>query len=221
MAIATSVIFDLDGTLVDSRSDIIAAFSHGLGAVGLSDEAVAAFQPQIRQLIGSPLREMYEQALVGGDDAQVEAACEAYRAHYFEHCTDRTRPFPGVVECLERLDGIPLAVATTKKTFMAVKLLTDLGLDDRFALIQGTDDIPPKPDPTLLLKVIETLGLDRSGAWMVGDTVHDIEAANRAEIRSCAVTTGATPKATLSHAKPTLIVDNLLDLSRFLLETSG
>lgn len=214
----TAVIFDLDGTLVDSRADIITAFRYGLEAAGLSGDAIAAFQPKIQKLIGSPLKAMYEQALVGSNEARIEAACEAYRTYYFEHCTDCTQPFSAVIECLDRLHGIPLAVATTKKTFMAVRLLTRLGLDDRFVLIQGTDGIPPKPDPALLLRVMKTLDVDKPGVWMVGDTVHDIEAANRAGIRSCAVTTGAIPRDVLSQAGPTLIVDNLADLGRYLVD---
>jgi phosphoglycolate phosphatase len=208
-----AVIFDLDGTLVDSREDIIAAFNQGLRGVG----AEAAPKADIQPLIGTPLRTMYEARLPGADPESVGAACEAYRQHYFEHCADRTRPFPGVTACLDRIASLPLAVATTKKTFMAVRLLETLGLAERFALIQGTDDIPPKPDPAVLLRVAATLGVRPTRCWMVGDTVHDIDAAKRAGMKSCAVTYGISSRSELERATPRLVVDDLVDFARYLI----
>jgi phosphoglycolate phosphatase len=208
-----AVIFDLDGTLVDSREDIIAAFNHGLQVVG----AAAIPEAEIQSLIGTPLKEMYERRLPGADPESVGAACDAYRGYYFEHCADHTRPFPGVPECLSRLAPIPLAVATTKKTFMAVQLLERLDLAERFALIQGTDDIPPKPDPAVLLLSAATLGVRPGRCWMVGDTVHDIAAAKRAGMKSCAVTYGTSGKSELEKADPLLVVEDLMDFARHLI----
>jgi phosphoglycolate phosphatase len=202
------VVFDLDGTLVDSREDILAAFNHGLAAVG------AAFLPsdEVRPFIGIPLKDMYARAMPGCDPTEVEAACSAYRAYYFDHCVDRTRLFSGVMECLEYIAPVPVAVATTKKTFMARRLMALLGIEERFAHIQGTDDIPPKPDPAVLVMVTGALGVSAEKSWMVGDTVHDILAAKRAGMRSCAVTYGASTRADLDAASPDVIVD---DLSQF------
>ena len=209
MPALASVIFDLDGTLVDSTRDIVVAFNHGLVSVGEETMSEAAVRP----LIGTPLVDMYERVLGGHDGARTARACEAYRRFYFDHCADHTRPFPGVLEALDALAGSPLAVATTKKTFMAVKLLDMLGLSGRFDLIQGTDDIPAKPDPAVLLQVVEKLGIEPTNTWMIGDTVHDLSAARAAGMKCCAVTYGVTEETALRRLKPDIVVDNLLVFS--------
>ncbi len=203
------VVFDLDGTLVDSRRDIVTAFNEGLRSVGAEPFSDDEIQTRVSPLIGMPLNQMYELVLGDGDAARVEAGCAAYRAYYFEHCADHTLFFPGVLTGLDRLAPIPLAVATTKKTFMAVKLLELLGQQDRFALIQGTDGIPPKPDPAILHQVADTLGVPASKAWMVGDTVHDIAAAKRAGMLACGVTYGGATGADLEAAGADCLVGSL------------
>jgi phosphoglycolate phosphatase len=203
------VIFDLDGTLVDSKTDIAAVFNKGLEAVG----AAPVSMDQIMPLIGSPLKQMYEGALDETGTVRVETSCQAYRDYYIDHCADNTKLFPGVSDCLEALSPTPLAVATTKKTFMAVELVERLGVLDKLTLVQGTDGIPPKPDPALLNLVTEKLGVDPGQCWMVGDTPHDIEAAKRAGMKICAVTYGFTQRDRLEQAAPDLLVDRLMDFA--------
>lgn len=203
------IVFDLDGTLVDSRQDIVEAFNHGLRAVGADDEAIRRIQPNIPHLIGTPLKYMYERSLADATGDVVDAACDAYRAYYIEHCADHTTLFSQVRSSLDRLAVYSLAVATTKKTYMAVRVVEQMGIADRFSLIQGTDDVPPKPNPAVLLLVSRTLRKSPERTWMVGDTVHDIAAAKRAGMKSCAVTYGFSSRRELEAENPTMLVDNL------------
>ncbi|MCP4677937.1 MAG: HAD-IA family hydrolase [Deltaproteobacteria bacterium] len=201
------VVFDLDGTLVDSRLDISEAIHHGIRTVNgppVSDDAV-------HELIGLPLVEMFETLLPDALTQRVEVAAEAYRQYYFDHCADHSSVYPGVIECLDYLGNIPLAIATTKMTFMAVQVVEKLDLADRFVLVQGSDGIPHKPDPTLLHQVLRKVGMEPGRTWMVGDTVYDIQAGKAAGMQTCAVTYGIGDPDELRRVKPDSVLDNLTD----------
>jgi phosphoglycolate phosphatase len=201
------IIFDLDGTLVDSREDIAAAVSVGMRAVGgpvREKEAVFPF-------IGRPLVDVFLGLLPPSMAHRAEDAAEAYRKYYLVHCADTTRLYPGVEECLDRLDGIAKAIATTKKTFMAVELIEKLGLSNRFVLVHGSDGIPHKPDPMVINQVLDKTGYDATRSWMIGDTVYDIQAARGAEMRICAVTYGIGNRDDLAAQHPDLLLDTLAD----------
>ena len=199
------VVFDLDGTLVDSREDIAAAIGFGIKQVSGPEVP----KEEIFPLIGRPLVEMFEQLLPNIMKDRAQEAAQAYRKNYFEHCTDRSRLYPGVMECLKQLEGIPLAIATTKMTFMAVQVIEKLNLSNRFALVHGSDGIPHKPDPTVLRQVLDKLGFDANKSWMIGDTVYDIQAAKAIGMHTCAVTYGIGNANDLHAQKPKLVLDTL------------
>ena len=202
------VVFDLDGTLVDSREDISVAVNRGLQAVGGSQRLGQDIHP----LIGRPLLQIFGELLPSGLEARAAEAVEVFRSYYFEHCFDRSRLYPGVAECIERMKPVPLAVATTKMTFMAVRVIEKAGLAPHFCLVQGSEGIPCKPDPTVLRMVLEKTGKQAELSWMVGDTVHDIRAGKAAGMRTCAVTYGIGSAAELSKESPDLTVDSLSQL---------
>lgn len=183
MTLPRAIVFDLDGTLVDSLPDIVGAFRDAFVELNLAppDEA------QVRPMIGLPLEAMFATV---APLAQVVALCDAYRRLYPVRFTRHTRPFPGVVEVLAtlRVRGYRLAVATTKRTDMAVRLLTAMGLVDAVDHIQGTDGFPHKPAPDVVLRALAVLAA--RGEWMVGDTVHDVEAGHAAGLATYAVTWG-------------------------------
>jgi phosphoglycolate phosphatase len=203
------VVFDLDGTLVDSREDIAAAVAVGIRAVG----GEVRDKEDIFPFIGRPLIEVFLELLPPSMVLCAEDAAQAYREYYLVHCADTTRPYPGVLECLDRLDGIAKAIATTKKTFMAVELVEKLGLSNRFVLVHGSDGIPHKPDPTVINQVLDKTGHDPARAWMVGDTVYDIQAAKAVGMRTCAVTYGIGNRDDLAAQNPDLILDTLANFS--------
>jgi len=202
------VVFDLDGTLVDSREDIARAVNQGIVCVGGRKRPHEDIIPHI----GRPLVEILAELLPHDLRDVAGKAAEIYREYFFDHCADNSRLYPGVAGCLEDLKGLSRAVATTKMTFMAVKVVEEMGIARHFDLVQGSDGIPHKPDPEVLLRVLERLGKKARRSWIVGDTVYDIQAGKAAGMRTCAVTYGIGPVRDLKRAGPDLLLDTLADL---------
>lgn len=202
------VVFDLDGTLVDSLPDIVASFRRAFVARGLG----APPEDAVRALVGRPLEEMAE-AFVDGA-SEVDAVCDAYREIYPRHFTDATRPFPGVLDVLEtlRARGFVTAVATTKRTEMARRLVAAVGLEGSLDHVQGTDGIPHKPAPDVIFAALRAVRAE--GTWMVGDTVTDLQAGRAAGLRTYGVTWGTHDRARLEAERPDVVSDDLADLLR-------
>ncbi len=189
-----AIVFDLDGTLVDSLPDIIASFQYGFASLGLPVPEEAAVRP----LIGHPLEGMYAHFA----PAHVPALCASYREHYARNFVNRSRPFPGAVELLRtlRARGYTLAIATTKRTDMARRFVDALGMAAMVDHVQGTDGFPHKPAPDVIHRALAALGT--RGVWMVGDTVTDIQAGRAAALRTYAVTWGTHDEELLATANP-------------------
>ena len=200
--------FDLDGTLVDSRKDISRAVNEGILAVGGGKRAEGEIIPHI----GRPLVDIFNDLLPVALRARAGRAVEIFREYFFEHCVETSRLCPGVTECLEGLETVSRAVATTKMTFMAERVVQEMGISHHFDLVQGSDGIPHKPDPAVLALVLERLRKEAGRAWIVGDTVYDIQAGKAAGMHTCAVTYGIGEVEDLERAAPDLLLDNLAGL---------
>lgn len=207
----TAIVFDLDGTLVDSFDDISAAFRRSFHVIGIEPPTTG----DVRSLIGKPLRDMY--APWAPADV-LDALIDEYRRDYAVRCADRTRPFPGIVELLDalRARGHGLAVATTKTTWMARTVMGRLGIEDRVDHVQGTDGFPHKPAPDVIAHALA--GVGRPGAWMIGDAVSDVVAGRAAGLRTCAVTWGVHSETALRAAQPDEVVTTVDDLQSLLLD---
>lgn len=207
------MVFDLDGTLLDSTTDIHASMAHALRSLGHPAPTVDELRPRI----GRPLDELFTALAPGAD---VAALCAAYRAHFLDTGHPSTRPFPGAAALLGELRdaGWALAVATTKTTEGAVRTLTTLGLLDGFDHVQGTDGFPCKPAPHVVERALAGLGAagDPAACWMVGDTVHDVAAGAAAGVSTAAVTHGAHGREALLACAADLVVDDLAALGRHL-----
>lgn len=206
----TAIVFDLDGTLVDSLDDITAAFRRSFHVLGVEPPSSDA----VRTLIGKPLREMY--APFSPAEA-VDSLVAEYRRDYAERCADRTRPFPGIVPLLAELraSGHALAVATTKTSWMARTVVERLGIAEALDHVQGTDDFPHKPAPDVIHHALA--GVGRPGAWMIGDAPSDVAAGRAAGLRTCAVTWGVGHAAHLRAAEPDALVTTVDALRTLLL----
>ncbi|MCX6137175.1 MAG: HAD-IA family hydrolase [Ignavibacteriales bacterium] len=203
-------IFDVDGTLFDSRRDIAHAQLLTLNELGIAGFSAEDIYPNI----GKPMRETFEFLLPVEMHSRIPEAALIYRQHYLAHAFDTTRLFPGVAESLEQLRrcGSLLAVATTKSTQTTTMMLRHFGIEHFFCQIQGTDQTPAKPDPFIINKILIEQGWDRVAAVMVGDTDKDIGAAKNASIQSCGVTYGSFSREQLTALDPTWIIDAFPDI---------
>jgi phosphoglycolate phosphatase len=197
-----TIIFDLDGTLVDTAPDLIATLNVILGREGLP----AVPEDEARTLIGHGARRMLERGLALGDTAPAGPAGDAARLrldrlfrdfvdYYSVHLADHSRPFPGVEAALDTLAerGCTFAICTNKLEHLSVRLLTSLGLADRFAAICGQDTFGvQKPHPEALLATLRRAGGSPQRAVMVGDSATDIATAKAALMPVVAVDFGYT-----------------------------
>jgi phosphoglycolate phosphatase len=190
---APTVVFDLDGTLVDTAPDLIATLNTILTGAGLPP---VAFEPA-RNMVGGGARAMIERGLAAAGlplvAADVERLCGQFIEHYAAHIADHSRPFPGVEAALDELDrhGCRLAVCTNKLEWLSLSLLGALGLADRFAAICGADTFGvQKPDAAILRGTIARAGGRPEAAVMVGDAITDIAVARAAGIAVIAVDFG-------------------------------
>ena len=180
------ILFDLDGTLIDSTEAILESFgvafeTHGKEAP--SDEAIKAE-------IGHPLDVMFP--TLGVVDEEVAAYVHAYKMHYREISCAKTVMLPQAREAIALAsEHATLGVVTTKTAKYSIELLEHMGMMDYFDVLIGREDVEnPKPDPEPILKAISRLDSDKSKYWMVGDTPMDLLAAKAANIDSVAVTCG-------------------------------
>ncbi len=188
-----TIVFDLDGTLVDTAPDLVSTLNFVLADEGLPPVAY----DDARRMIGGGARRMIERALIAEGRnvaaAELDRMFGAFIAHYGAHIADRSRPFPYLEAVLERLatEGCRLAVCTNKLEWLAVKLLDALKLSRYFAAICGQDTFGvQKPDPQILRLTIRRAGGDVARAIMIGDSMTDVRTARAANVPVIAVAFG-------------------------------
>lgn len=170
------VVFDLDGTLVNSVPDLTAAANRMLAARNLASLTV----PEVTRMVGDGARALVLRAFAARGTQADEAAVDGFIADYTAHAADATSLFPGAAEALAQLagSGWRLAICTNKPEAAAQALLAALGVDNLFAAIGGGDSFPVrKPDPAHLRATLERAGSAPNHAVMVGDHRNDVAAA--------------------------------------------
>lgn len=194
---APTIVFDLDGTLIDTAPDLVDTLNVVFAREGLPP---VPYEPA-RAMIGGGARAMIARGLeIGGrvlDPKKVESLFVDFIAHYTDHIADRSRPFPGLIDALDDLTarGCRLAVCTNKLERLSLSLLRALKLDERFATICGQDTFGvQKPDPEVLRRTIAAAGGDPRRAIMIGDSVTDIRTARAAGVPVIAVDFGYTER---------------------------
>ena len=214
MATARTVVFDLDGTLVDTAPDLVNALNFVLEREGLSPVPLHS----ARNMIGAGARRMIERGLEL--EGRAAAADEVTRLtadfidHYAAHIADASRPFDGLEGALDDLGarGYRFAVCTNKLEWLSKRLLDQLGLSGRFSAICGADTFGvSKPDPAILRQTVARAGGQLSSAIMVGDAGPDIGVARRAGIPVIGVGFGYT-EVPIADLKPDRLVDHMRDL---------
>lgn len=196
-----AVVFDLDGTLIDSAPDIIGAVNDVLSAVGQE-----TIEPEVlHSRIGLPAS-----ALFGGvQGIDIDEIVELFRERLRTTYIDQTVAFPGASEIIGalRAAGLRIGVATTKPTDLANRAIRAAGLAAGVDFVQGSEALPTKPDPAVIHACLE--GLSVTSGWMVGDRIEDIVAGRRAGLRTVAICQGSQGAAVLGTASPTLLVPDL------------
>jgi phosphoglycolate phosphatase len=192
MPASIALLFDLDGTLIDSDADIAAAANRARGALGLEPLAIA----DVRRQVGHGLGYLLQHVIPADLHARLPEAREAFVDWYRAHLLDETRPYPGVDEALAALRGHPLGIVTNKPAMFLDPIVQGLGWGDRFGVVVGGDSLPErKPHPAPLLHALERLGATRDRALYVGDSEVDRETAAAAGVRFLCVGWGRAAPA--------------------------
>jgi phosphoglycolate phosphatase len=214
MTSVRTVVFDLDGTLVDTAPDLINALNFVLGREGLPAVPLAA----ARNMIGAGARRMIERGLELEDRAasvaDITRLTSDFVDHYAAHIADFSRPFDGLDGTLDALaaGGYRFAVCTNKLEWLSRLLLDRLGLSARFAAICGADTFGvSKPDPAILQQTVVCAGGELASTVMVGDAGPDIGVARRAGIPVIGVAFGYT-EVPIADLKPDRLINHMCEL---------
>jgi phosphoglycolate phosphatase len=207
------IVFDWDGTLLDSPAAIVGAMSAACADLGLEppDEQAA------RQVIGLGLRDALGAALPELAVRHYGRLAERYRYHYLAR-DHELRLFPGVTVMVEELHrrGYRLGVATGKTRLGLDRAMAHSGLGRYFDVTRCADECRPKPDPAMLLEIMAFTGIGAARTLMVGDTSHDLAMARRAGVPALAVSFGAHTRETLLASDPEACVDSIEELCRWM-----
>ncbi|GAB4406812.1 MAG: HAD family hydrolase [Thermodesulfovibrionales bacterium] len=209
------IIFDLDGTLIDSSIDITNALNYAIEPYGFkpltTQDTIKMVGEGITRLIEKLLAEhKWEVKNFSHTEIQSDVT-RRFLDHYTEHILDNTRQYPGVKETLEKLNNYKKAVISNKRESLSRMVLDGLGLSRFFDIIVGSDTTQEKkPSPLPILKVLSDLHVQPADAVMVGDSNLDIDAGRAAGVTTIAVTYGYRPIELIRHAE--YMIDRLADL---------
>ncbi len=206
------LIFDLDGTLVDSLPGIAQALNRALASLGLPEHPLAA----VRGFVGDGARVLATRAVAAAsDEALVGHLEQAFKADYAQTWSAGTAPYPGIRELLARLGelGHPLAVLSNKPHAFTTAMVAALFPERVFAAVLGQrSGIPHKPDPAGLWEIAAQLGVAPEVCWLIGDSTTDLATARNAGARALAVTWGYHDRAVLLAAAPEAMADTPAEL---------
>ena len=217
------VVFDLDGTLVDTAPDLIAALNHVLVREGIAPLPLKA----ARNMIGAGARKLIERGLevegVTKSSGEMDRLMKDFIAYYADHIADASVPFEGLETALDELEakGFRFAVCTNKLEWLSKLLLDKLDLSRRFAAICGADTFGvAKPDPVILQQTLARAGGGLAGAIMVGDAGPDVGVARRAGIPVIGVEFGYTD-VPIAELKPDRLIGHMRELPAAVGSLSG
>jgi phosphoglycolate phosphatase len=220
MAQVRGVVFDLDGTLVDSRRDIAEAANHALVKNGLAPLPHAELESYVGD--GAALL-MARAARLDVEHEKTRVMVADFLDYYTAHPIDHTGVMPGALEALDALARYPLGVCTNKPRRTSLAVLQGLALAGRFKSVVAGDDLPTrKPDPAMVLEAARQLGVPVAQLVMVGDGPQDVLAGRSAGAITVGVRGGIQELARLAAAEPDALIDTLADLPRAISQlTSG
>jgi phosphoglycolate phosphatase len=207
------IMFDLDGTLVDTSKDITNALNYALKTYSIKKLTVK----ETVKMVGEGTTRLIEK-IIGDEKLPMrDEIIKRFIEYYSEHLTDYSREYPYVRETLEQLNGYKKAIISNKRESLSSKLLEKLDLFKYFNLVVGSDTTSEKkPSPLAIFHVMEKLNTNQNESMIVGDSNYDIEAGKKAGIKTVAVTYGYRERQYLQNADH--IIDSIKDLTALILK---
>ncbi|MBN2406311.1 MAG: HAD-IA family hydrolase [Elusimicrobia bacterium] len=203
------IIFDLDGTLVDTKKDIAIAINHTLEACGMKKRPLE----DISECIGGGFVQTLECAF--GKEYYRSEALEILREYYRANSVVHSKPYPGVREVLEHFSGKKLAVLTNKEEGISVDILKKLGLYDYFDIVVGGTEGRKKPDPYGVYVILGKLEVSSYETLIVGDMDIDVLTGKYSGIKTCGVTYGIGNRDRVEASRPDILIGDISQLREF------
>lgn len=200
------IIFDLDGTLVDTRKDIAVAINHTLDHFGLQRKSLRDISKCIGGGFERTLRCVFTDMYYEG------GALEVLRNFYRKHPVVYSKTYPGVKRVLGYFSEKKLAVLTNKESGISCDILKELGIYKYFDMVVGGESGSKKPDPRGVKKILKELNIKGSDTIIVGDMDIDIIAGKKGGIKTCGVTTGIGRKEDVIASRPDIVIDRMTEL---------
>ena len=200
-------IFDLDGTLLNTITDLGKACNYALEEMGFASHPIQAYA----YMVGNGVRNLMKQAQQDADEETIDKLLLYFKAYYNEHCLDTTKPYPGIPELLENLKekGVALAVASNKYQEATEKIIAGCLPQFNFVAVEGQrEGRNRKPDPSILFSVLEKFPVAKKDVIYIGDSGIDIECAKRACVESIGVSWGFRSAAELRRANADVVVSH-------------
>ena len=205
------ILFDLDGTLLDTLDDLHASVNAALAAFSYPKRT----REEVRAFVGNGIAKLIERA-IGSRTSDFNEVLQAFKTHYFANCMVKTKPYEGITELLQTLKGKGVkAAVVSNKADAAVQTLSKAYFGDLLCMSVGEDEargIRKKPAPDTLLQVLKSLGIERSKAIYVGDSEVDIQTAQNAGVKCISVTWGFKDKEFLIKNGGEIFADSAEEL---------
>ena len=211
------VIFDLDGTLLDTIADLAMATNHALQQLGYPTRPV----DEIRTFVGNGINKLLERSLPDSEKSEANTLRlrTHFLPHYDAHNADLSTPYPGIPTLLQELQekGLMIAVASNKYQTATVKLIHHYFHDISFVEILGQrEGVPVKPDPGIVFDIIQKAGVSKEEVLYVGDSNVDMQTAHNAGVDAIGVAWGFRPRAELEALQPLAVIDKAEELLDYL-----
>ena len=211
------VIFDLDGTLLNTIADLAASTNHALASLGFATHPVEEYP----QMVGNGINKLFERALPTGQQTEenIERVRQLFIPYYDQHNADASSPYPGINELLQTLQvqGLQLAVASNKYQAATEKLVAHYFPTIRFVAVFGQrEGIEVKPNPTIVFDILQIANISKEEVLYIGDSGVDMQTAIHAGVTSCGVTWGFRPRTELEMHQPDFIVNQAAEIQEIL-----
>lgn len=197
------LIFDLDGTLIESKWDIAHSVNLTLVELGLPERPLE----EIFGFVGDGVKKLLRLAVGESERVSFDEALTVFRGHYLEHCLDRTVFFPGIEPMLQHFSGKQKAVATNKAIEYTNVILNGLGAQHFHYVVGGDNGFGLKPEPGMLLHILDQMDVPKERAVLVGDSTNDINGGHNAGIRVCAVGYGMGNREKMAACQPDWFIE--------------